>query len=57
MSTKRSKEASAETSEVRTRLPAELLERIDAWRAQQEDKPSRPEAVKRLLTSHFWPGL
>jgi len=43
--------------EVRTRLPPDVLDRVDAWRAQQSDKPSRPEAVKRLLTTHFWPNL
>lgn len=26
-----------------------LVERIDAWRRQQEDLPSRAEAVRRLL--------
>lgn len=56
MSTKH-KEAVSETSEVRTKLPLDVLDRIDAWRAQQSDKPSRSEAVKRLLTAHFWPSL
>ncbi|WP_255702286.1 hypothetical protein [Roseomonas cutis] len=31
------------------RLQPEALARLDAWIAQQEDAPSRPEAVRRLL--------
>ena len=46
-----------DTEEVRARMPRELIDRIDAWRAAQEDKPTRPEAVRRLLTAHFWPNL
>ena len=44
-------------AEVRTRLPPELVTMIDAWRARQEDKPSRSEALRRLLTNHFWPHV
>jgi hypothetical protein len=29
-------------------LPEQLAE-LDAWAAAQEDKPSRPEAVRRLM--------
>ena len=42
---------------MRIRVSAELLERIDAWRAVQADQPSRPEATVRLLNAHFWPSL
>jgi hypothetical protein len=38
-------------------LPLELIERIDAWRAVQEDQIEREDAVVRLLISHFWPNL
>ena len=31
------------------RIDSELLERLDAWRAGEEDSPSRSEAVRRLL--------
>jgi hypothetical protein len=31
------------------RSPPELTKRIDAWAAAQEDKPSRSEAIRRLL--------
>jgi hypothetical protein len=34
---------------VRARMPREQIERIDAWAAEQPDKPSRPEAVRRLV--------
>ena len=31
------------------RLQAGLLSRIDRWAASQEDDPSRPEAIRRLV--------
>jgi hypothetical protein len=31
-----------------TRVQPDLLERIDAWRRDQPDLPSRPEALRRL---------
>jgi hypothetical protein len=35
---------------VNTRLPPEELARLDAWIETQPDpKPSRPEAIRRLL--------
>ncbi len=46
-----------ENVEIRTRLPSETLEMIDAWRAAQPDKPTRPEAIRRLLQHHFWPTI
>jgi hypothetical protein len=30
------------------RLQDDALERLDAWIAKQDDKPSRPEAMRRL---------
>ena len=30
-------------------MQPEALARLDAWIAQQDDTPSRPEAVRRLL--------
>ena len=38
-------------------VSVEVLERVDAWRSQQADKPSREEAIERLLVAHFWPNL
>jgi hypothetical protein len=38
-------------------LPLEVLERVDAWRAQEADKPAREDAIQRLLVRHFWPNL
>jgi hypothetical protein len=35
------------------RLPPESLERIDRWRGEQADKPSRPEAIRRLVSEAF----
>jgi hypothetical protein len=31
------------------RLHADQLAEIDEWIARQEDRPSRPEAIRRLL--------
>ena len=38
---------------VGVRLQAPDLERIDRWRAEQADPPSRPEAIRRLLAEAF----
>ena len=34
---------------VNTRFPLEDLERLDAWRAKQSDRPGRPEAIRQLI--------
>lgn len=34
---------------VGTRFQAPLLEAIDSWRKAQDDLPTRPEAVRRLV--------
>ena len=31
------------------RMPDELMSRIDTWSADQEDEPSRAEAIRRLV--------
>lgn len=33
---------------VATRIQPELLKQIDAWRLEQPDRPSRPEALRQL---------
>jgi hypothetical protein len=33
---------------VSTRIQPDLMERIDEWRREQPDLPSRPEALRRL---------
>jgi hypothetical protein len=33
---------------VSTRIQPDLLAEIDAWRREQPDLPSRPEALRRL---------
>ena len=30
-------------------MPDELMDRIDVWSADQEDRPSRAEAIRRLV--------
>ena len=39
----------ADTSPVMLRIPAGDLEGLDAFAAAQEDHPSRPEAIRRLI--------
>jgi hypothetical protein len=34
---------------VNVRLPVDALKALDDWRRQQDDLPSRPEAIRRLL--------
>ncbi len=38
---------------VMLRLPPQLAERIDAFRREEADLPSRPEAVRRILAEWF----
>lgn len=40
---------------VLTRLQPEILERLDQWRAGQSDEPTRPEAIRRILTEVLKP--
>ena len=35
------------------RLPPPSLVRLDRWREEQADKPSRPEAIRRLISEAF----
>ena len=34
---------------INVRLPPEQVTRLDTWREAQPDKPSRPEAIRRLV--------
>src|SRR5262249_44845960 len=34
---------------IMVRVQPDLLEKLEAWRAHQEDRPSRPEAIRRLV--------
>jgi len=34
---------------VQVRLQPDQLGKVDAWREAQDDKPSRPEAIRRLV--------
>ena len=34
---------------VGTRLQPELLAKLDAWRKEQPDLPTRPEAIRRII--------
>jgi hypothetical protein len=39
-----------ESAHVGLRLYPELDKQLDAWLAKQDEAPSRPEAIRRLLT-------
>jgi len=36
-------------TQIGMRWPEPLLKAIDAWRAKQEGKPERPQAIRRLV--------
>lgn len=36
---------------VTVRIPPELLGKLDGWISAQPDKPSRPEAVRRIISA------
>jgi len=46
---KRGRPATGTSPTVGVRIPAALITRLDNWRRQQRDLPSRPEAIRRLL--------
>jgi hypothetical protein len=39
----------AEYPQIGVRVDEEFLKLIDAWRRKQEDVPTRPEAIRRLV--------
>jgi hypothetical protein len=39
----------SERAPIGASIPSELLARVDRWAASQEDDPSRPEAIRRLV--------
>ena len=41
---------------VATRVQPELLKRLDEWRREQPDLPSRPEALRRLAEKALTSG-
>jgi hypothetical protein len=34
---------------IMVRVQPDLLKKLEAWRAHQDDRPSRPEAIRRLV--------
>ena len=40
---------SVDTEAVNVRMSVETLSRLDNWRRQEDDLPSRPEAIRRLV--------
>ena len=49
----RSAKAKPAGATVAVRLQPASLARIDTWRGEQPDKPSRPEAIRRLISEAF----
>jgi metal-responsive CopG/Arc/MetJ family transcriptional regulator len=39
----------AEYPQIGVRVDEDLLKRLDDWRRKQEDVPTRPEAIRRLI--------
>jgi metal-responsive CopG/Arc/MetJ family transcriptional regulator len=48
--------ASNQTTPVMVRLGSDLLQRVDEWRRDQTDLPTRPEAIRRLVESGLRKG-
>lgn len=46
---KRGRPPTGEGIPVQVRLKESLLDTIDAWRRRQDDLPTRPEAIRRLI--------
>jgi len=42
-------ELATNSKSVTVRMPTVQLDRLDEWAAEQPDKPTRPEAVRRLV--------
>ena len=42
-----------DTTGIMLRLPAEMLKAIDDIRRQEEDIPTRPEMVRRIIAKHL----
>jgi metal-responsive CopG/Arc/MetJ family transcriptional regulator len=38
-----------EYPQIGVRIDKDLLKRLDEWRREEEDLPSRPEAIRRLI--------
>jgi hypothetical protein len=47
--TKRGRRTAGHDASTTIHLSSELRERVDAWAAKQSDKPTRPEAILRLV--------
>jgi hypothetical protein len=46
---KRGRPATGTSPTIGVRVPMELTDAIDGWRASQRPIPSRPEAIRRLV--------
>lgn len=42
-----------DTEQITLRLPRDLLDAVDAFRRQESDLPTRPEAIRRVLAKHL----
>ena len=41
--------ATGRGEQVQVRIKPDLMEQLDAWRGRDADRPSRPEAIRRLM--------
>lgn len=53
MSTKKIGRPPVDSEMVRSRLPRDILDALDAFSTDEPDSPSRPESVRRLLRDHL----
>lgn len=45
--------SAGKSATIAVRLQPASLDRIDRWRLKQTDAPSRPEAIRRLVSEAF----
>jgi hypothetical protein len=46
---KRGPKPTGKGTPIQVRLQPDQLGKVDAWREAQDDKPTRPEAIRRLV--------
>jgi hypothetical protein len=52
----RGRPATGQDPHISLRLPVETVAAVDSWAAQQDDKPTRSEALRRLIDMSLQSG-
>ena len=50
---KRGPKPTGKGTPIQVRLQPDQLSKVDAWRDAQDDKPTRPEAIRRLVADRL----